>query len=275
MSKETEAIQFLREVFATATRPAILFSSGKDSLVAAHLSLRVRDVEFMWWRLAQFTHKHQHGNFILRTWGITCHDAMPLWVDEVQHKDWYECVSFYGPDPSAVIGMTTGVTTYEEGKPYLCAVQDLLNRPTVPKQGWLWDTLIQGHKNVDTPYLGSAQKITEKVVHLNATIRLVNPLAEWTDGDVWEYIKRYRLPVDRKRYMGKDTEVSPDSYRVCFRCRDTRKRGEQVWCPKLREHITNTAKSEHEHQEFIDLAKQKIHHVHYTGEPQREVSHHV
>jgi hypothetical protein len=271
---ETQALDRIRKALQDAVRPIVLWSSGKDSTVLLHLVLRLQTVPVMWWRLAKFPEKQSHGNWMLRTWNLESYDALPLFVEEIQHANWWEAVHGYGPDLSAVIAMTTGILPYVEGKPYLCAVQDLLGRPKVSSQEWPFDVMFQGHREQEIPYFGSTQTFLEHTTQIGAKT-LCNPIYDWTDDQVWGYMKRYKIPVDKKRYYAKDTSVSPDHYPTCFACLDANHAGESVYCPKLNQEIPSVAKSPKTHRETLKTMQRKITHVRYTGEPQREVSHHV
>lgn len=271
---EAIALDRVQEALRQATNPIVLWSSGKDSTVVLHLTLRLRTVPVMWWRLPKFPEKQQHGNWVARIWNLEVHDAMPLFVEDVQHEGWWEAVHAYGPDPSTIIGMTTGVLPHDEEQPYLCAVTDLLQRPTVPSQGWPWDLCLQGHREAETPYFGTTQKFMEATADLGK-FRLCNPIFDWPDDQVWGYIKRYKLPIDKRRYYDKQTAVSPDHYPTCKNCVDANQYGQTVWCPKLQEEIPSIAKAPETHRRTLRMVQQQVRHVRYAGEPQKEVSAHV
>lgn len=243
-------------------------------MTVLHLVLRIMTVPVLWWRLPYMQHKHSHGNWVAKGWDLTMYDAMPLHVEYVQRKGWKEFVHFYGPNKNAVMGMTTGLTAREEGKPYLCGVADLLNRPTVPSQGWPWDIMFQGHREADQAYFGPKQKFLTHTIDMKAFF-LCNPIYDWPDEAVWDYIKHYKLPIDKKRYYGKDQDVSPDSYRTCSACLDSTNAGGVVYCPKLQEEIPSVAETAETHERKLAQLTSLVRHVKYSGEPQRGVSAHV
>lgn len=273
-TKEAQALDRIGAALAEATQPIVLWSSGKDSTVVLHLTLRLQTVPVMWWRLAKFPEKAKHGMWVARIWDLELYDAMPLFVEEVQNGNWWEAVHGYGPDHSSVMAMTTGILPMKEGEPYLCAVSDLLSRPTVPSQGWPWDVMLQGHREKELPYFGSKQKFSKHTVALGGKT-LCNPIFDWSDDEVWGYVKRYRLPIDKMRYFGKNTDVSPDHYPTCYNCLDSRKYGQMVDCPKMGVQIPSVAKHPSAHKQTLEQIKAKVPHVRYTGNPQQEVSTHV
>ena len=272
--REAQALSRLRSALEKATNPIVLWSSGKDSSVVLHLTLRLRTVPVMWWRLSKFPEKQKHGQYVIRRWNLESFDALPLWVEEVQHENWWEAIHGYGPDPSWVVGMTTGVLPMEDGKPYLCAVSDLLWRPKAPSQDWPWDLMIQGHREAEPPYFGATQTFRSHTV-TQAGKTLCNPIYDWSDQHVWAYLKTYKIPFDKERYYGKNTEVSPDHYRTCFACLDSRQAGQLVHCPKLHTEIPSLAKTPEQHTARLQHVQETVTHVQYRGEPQREVAVHV
>jgi hypothetical protein len=88
------------------------------------------------------------------------------------------------------------------------------------------------------------------------TTKTVCPLYNWTDDDVWGYIRKYDLPYDKGRYDKKDDTENPDKISTCYNCVDTKLRGLDVWCPKVMGLIQNvapsTAENMRERKELLD-----------------------
>ena len=276
-AREAEALDLLRHYVTPESRPIVFWSSGKDSMVAAHLTLRLKRVPMMWWRLPPFQEKQRHGNWVARLWDLELYDMSPSLVQEYQHEGFFEVFHVYRGTDTGLMFMSTGIVPYPEQAPYpdryLCAIEDLLLRPKGLSE-FPWDVAIQGQKSCDESYVGQRTEILEPA-HPFGTTTLVNPLHNWSDGDVWAYIKRYDLPIDRRRYVKHDQTTSPDHYPTCFRCLDTRVRGEPVLCPKRGSTIRNVAKSEAEHGQFLDVLVRRAAHLQITGSPRTTMGAHV
>jgi hypothetical protein len=96
---------------------------------------------------------------------------------------------------------------------------------------------------------------------------VVTPFVDWTDDDIWAYIKKYDLPYDRRRYDERDETTSPDKYPTCFECLDAHHRGELVSCPKTQALIPNIARSADEHEALRQTLIGQMRYCEVTGEP--------
>ena len=271
--KEHDALNFLRQYVTAESKPIVFWSSGKDSMVCLHLTLRLKRVPVMWWRLPKFQDKQIHGNWVARLWNLEMYDMTPSVVQEYQHDGFFEVFHGYRGFETGTMYMSTGIVPYKDDEPYLCAVEDLVLRPRGVSE-FPWDVAIQGQKSCDESYVGQHTEIINPAQPFGNTV-LLNPIHDWTDKDVWDYIRKYDLPIDRRRYQKQEQHTSPDHYPTCFRCLDTRERGNSVMCPKLGKLIPSMAKSEEEHQETREAIVGSAAHVRVDGPPRSTVGDHI
>ena len=267
MDKETKALQLIGAHLRTAIKPIVLCSFGKDSLVLLHLCLRLRKVPVLFFRFPKFHEKHAHALKVMQEWDLEVYDMWPRVSLEYQHGSFFEVLHGYYTGERNAIFLFSGIRARQEGESrYLCAVDDLLSRPKSRDHDYDWDVTFHGHKGTDDPEIGESGAITAPVTQLGHT-RLVVPFIDWTDQDVWDYIRKYDLPYDRQRYDAKDESVSPDKYPTCFNCLDTRARGEMVACPKYETPMRNVARPDEEHDELRKTLIGALHYCEVTGEP--------
>lgn len=265
--KETQALALIGEQLRTAVNPIVLCSFGKDSLVLLHLCLRFRKVPVLFFRFAKFHEKHAHAYRVMQQWDLEVFDMWPRTATEYQHGDFFEVLHGYPTGPGGVLFLFSGIRARREDETrYLCTVDDLLLRPKAQLQDYRWDCTFHGHKSSDDPEVGAMGPIVKPVSQLGTT-RLVVPFIDWSDADVWDYIKKYDLPYDRQRYDERDETVSPDRYPTCFKCLDTRHLGEIVHCPKYQQPIRNLARSEAEHETFRHAVVGAMQYCEVTGDP--------
>ncbi len=258
-AKERAALACIDTHLCQAVRPIVLCSFGKDSIVLLHLCLRIRKLPVMCFRLSRFHEKHDHGHEVMKTLDLEVFEGLPSNVVEFYHGDFFEFMHIYrtGYDqitgqPGCIVLSTGTRPRTEQDERYFCGWDDLMMRPKGLME-WPWDVTFHGQKSTDDVEIGQMGKITKTSMACGNT-RLVWPLHDWTDADVWEYIEKHDVPYDRHRYVDKDTTSSPDSYPTCATCLDPRTQGEEVWCPKVGHVIPSRARS----QEDMERTRQDI-----------------
>jgi len=136
--------------------------------------------------------------------------------------------------------MASGCRKYVEGEDYLCAVKDLLTLPKIDKYSFPWDIIFLGTKSSDDIHITKQHEIQSAAVKFGSKM-LIYPLHNWTDNDVWDYVNRYDLKVQKDRYENDPSGHSgsaandfnnPDAAPTCYACLDYKSEGQDVFCPR-------------------------------------------
>jgi hypothetical protein len=108
-----------------------------------------------------------------------------------------------------------------------------------------FDLVLLGSKQSDAdPVVGKVevQRVAEQ---FDGTTSLLFPLRNWTDTDIWDFIRSREIPFDTNRYVESvdgaimdDVSYSEHSENlpVCTACVNPANHG-QVWCPKFNKSI--------------------------------------
>jgi 3'-phosphoadenosine 5'-phosphosulfate sulfotransferase (PAPS reductase)/FAD synthetase len=265
--KIAQALALLTDVLLPAKNPVVLCSFGKDSIVLLHLCLRLRKVPVLFFRFPKFHEKHAHAHQVMKDWDLEVYDMWPASATYYQSGTFFEVLHQYPTGGGSGIYLFSGIRARRDGEArYLCAVDDLLHRPKA-ESVYPWDVTIHGHKGTDDPELGTTGAIRNPVSQLGGT-QLVVPFVDWTDDDIWTYIRHYNLPYDTQRYDQKDETTSPDKYPTCYRCLDGAYRGALVPCPKQQDAlIPNRAVDQATHQQTRELLVNATHYCEVLGAP--------
>ena len=116
----------------------------------------------------------------MQQWDLEAYDMWPQTVTDYQHDSFFEVLHGYSTGQtvdsgSARLYLFSGIRERREGESrYLCAQDDLLNRPRSRDCDYPWDVTFHGHKGTDDPELGAQGAIINPVSVLGGT-RLVVP----------------------------------------------------------------------------------------------------
>ena len=168
--KEIEALYFLRQYHAS--KSAVSFSGGKDSLVALHLAYRVGI------RRAVYSDTTVEPSKMI-DYIKDIETIFGSKIDIVRpHKSFWELLPIFGP-PS----------THHR---WCC--------PTIK-----YPQLSQYAKNHGIKYYITGLRKNESIIRMRYTkvgknpmipyVTQLNPIIDWNQEEVWEYIKKYNLPV--------------------------------------------------------------------------------
>lgn len=217
-------------------RPGILSSFGKESLVMLHLfrHLRLpvvvcRPAHFLeaQWELARRT---------MVRWGLAVTWVPPADVRlEQRGPEALVLVSDYALRPGCVVQWVQRVEPAETG----CIIDEALSGGERGEGAVDRDVLLCGQKTGDDNFAGERLPRPPACIRGGGGLDMLHPLRDWSDDDVWDYIERQEIPVDRFRYdvarrrEWPATERSNDRVRLCAACVDPRNAGGLVFCPKL------------------------------------------
>lgn len=152
----------------------VALSGGKDSLVVMHLARRINpDVKLVYVNTGyEFVETINYVNKLTK--GCNIHIAGPTMKDKIEIAKRYEV------EPG-------GVTEHQVDGQYICCAH---KKPAI--EPWLAKS--------DGWITGVRMDETEERVHMsllnNSSPRKLNPIFYWTEEEVWDYIKKFGLPVN-------------------------------------------------------------------------------
>jgi len=220
-------------------------SFGKDSMVLLDL---IKSAGFklpvLFFREPFFPRKYEFANKIILDNDYVVYDYPPLKTALMKGNGQVEVINLYQVGTEReYIYLPTGISQPIKGESFLCGLNDLLAKPTGTFR-FPWDTILIGHKSSDhDPMFGEVKLKTDTV--RTGPIKLVLPLKDFTDEDIWEYHRLFSLPVHESRYDStngwkehKNLTANPDYFPACVRCID-RDEERTVFCPKVGKRIRN------------------------------------
>ena len=251
--KITDARIMISKLLGEYKNPIVMSSFGKDSLVLLDILKRSEiKLPILFHREPFFPDKYTFANKIILEENYVVYDYTPSSTFIVKNGEKMEIVSCYQSgeykgDKTPYACLPTGIKEPVEGKPCLCGYQDIYKKPT-GMFNFPWDVCLVGHKSSDVdPIMGDVPLLVDvRVVENGADYAF--PLRHFTDSDVWEYITKYNVEFDDRRYDPKtfkevaDITYNPDYFHACTKCID-KDSGPTVYCPKLSMMITNISNS--------------------------------
>ena len=247
-TKIGDAQALIERLMRSYRHPMVMSSFGKDSMVMLdiikHMGLKLPVV---FHREPFFQQKYQFAQRVICENDYAVYDYPPLATAVTKNGEHFEIVSFYqAGDPPNYTYVPTGIRTPENGKPFLCGLEDLYYKPTGTFE-FPWDLGFVGHKSSDVdPILGPIPLYTDLKVNQNGC-DYAFPLRHFTDVDVWEYSRRFDVPIHKERYDPEngfrerpDVTLNPDYHHACVLCMD-RDGAPQVFCPKYQTEVPNVS----------------------------------
>lgn len=248
--KIANALDLIQRAMRHARRPAILTSFGKDSMVLLFL---VRDwcaanghkmPDCIFFKEPHMPRKYAHANAVIEAWCLSVYDWRPSSTWMLQSGDEWEIMNRYAIGEQHDLPCPTGIRPPQDGKPFLCALADIYNKPLAAPAPGLWDLLLIGHKGSDTDTIQGGDigtRIDWRVVP-GCPVELVFPLRTWDDKDIWEFSTARNVPQNDRRYVpdgqggmqeSDDYTWNPDYFEACTACMDRRPGAPtHVPCPK-------------------------------------------
>jgi hypothetical protein len=243
MSKLEYAQQLIKDT--VASKPIIAMSFGKDSMVMLDIFIRMGlTLPVVYWRRERhFPLKNQFANKVIEKFNLVAYDFPPIATRLIRGKGLIEVVNYFTvSDSLKTLAIPSGIAPVVEGEPYLCALEDMYNKPKGVCE-FYWDTVYIGHKDSDIDPLQGAVPLTCDEFTLDKGPRLCFPLRHFTDDDIWEYSKTYEVMQDTNRYKSdgdEDMTYNNDYYPACTACINPDNPA-SVWCPKVNRNIENVS----------------------------------
>lgn len=192
---EAEAIYIIREVVAECEKPVMLYSIGKDSSVMLHLALKAFYPE-----KPPFPLLH-----VDTTWKFK---EMIKFRDETVKKYGLELITYTNPE-----GVAKGINPFEHGSAYTDIMKTQALKQVLTKYGFTAcfgggrrDEEKSRAKERIFSFRNEAQawdpknqrpemwKLYNTKINKGESIR-VFPISNWTEKDIWQYIKRENIDI--------------------------------------------------------------------------------
>lgn len=249
--KIEDSIATIRQAVWDHPPAAVMLSFGKDSMVLAALIREASrgtqgfPLPVIFHRVPWFTHKYEFADSVIRSWAMEVHDWTPMHAGIKVKPDRIELVARYNFGNGVMdVPVNTLSPTHYPRRDYICALNDWLGRPKSPGTLHRWKTIFHGHKSADVDQFEGPVPLNRGAVTIGG-IRLVFPLRDWTDADVWDYIEANHIPYQKSRYANRaelsDTWANPDYIHACTACIDPREKSNAVFCPKLKRQVPNVS----------------------------------
>ncbi len=253
------AKQLIRDAVADAKRPVVMCSFGKDSMAMAHLIRGeggVFPMDVIYHRDPWFPHKNEFADGIIRSWNMTVFDFPPFAAGVKVKPDMLELVSRYNFGVG-FMDIPKNVCKPEDypRREFICGLNDWVLRPKGMTET-PWDLVFIGHRSADVDPFEGAVPLKSDETRIGG-VRVVFPLRDWSDAELWDYIKSNHIPVQEARYNGDERWHANDYTHACTRCIDPREMRDMVPCPKLKVDVPNRGREVaqlHVRPEYIEEA---------------------
>ena len=192
---EAEAIYIIREVAAQCEKPVMLYSIGKDSSVMLHLAMKAFYPE-----KPPFPFLH-----VNTTWKFK---EMIKFRDETAKKLGIEMIEYINQD-----GVKQGINPFDHGSAYTDIMKTQALKQVLNKYGFTAafgggrrdeeksraKERVFSFRNAEHAWDPKNQrpemwKLYNAKIHKGESIR-VFPLSNWTEKDIWQYIKRENIDI--------------------------------------------------------------------------------
>ncbi|MCI8787204.1 MAG: sulfate adenylyltransferase subunit CysD [Eubacterium sp.] len=192
---EAEAIYIMREVAAECEKPVMLYSIGKDSSVMLHLALKAFYPE-----KPPFPFLH-----VNTTWKFK---EMIEFRDKIAEELQIEMLEYINPD-----GVAQGINPFEHGSAYTDIMKTQALKQALDK--YKFTAAFGGGRRDEEKSRAKERifsfrdanhgwdpknqrpemwKLFNTKINQGESIR-VFPLSNWTEKDIWQYIKRENIPI--------------------------------------------------------------------------------
>lgn len=235
---KTAALEFIRRVLASpGCRPAVLWSSGKDSMALLHLVRQVQpQIPVILLREPYQPYRYAFAERIIAEWQLNeVHDLIPNASHVCTRNGVTRLIHSYRFGEHT---LKLPVDLIElDGQPWVCGL-DVLGRPKGVSQT-PWNLLLSGARSADADMLLGHMPLAAHVIKQPNFPEAAFPLRDWSDADLWAYLENEQVPVQENRYERAvdgwreraDKRGNPDYLAGCVRCLEPGK-DQTVSCPQ-------------------------------------------
>gem|GEM_PF-5865374 len=234
-----KAISDIRKAADLLGNPIVLCSFGKDSMVLLDLAMKAdKTIPVLYFSMPFAQKKNSFSHRIMEEWGLTVYSYPHGAVDFLYRNKQMDVYYIYDTVGS---GLCLARGLVRTDAPSLCIKRDFLNQPLTPSYMYKWNVTFSGHKDCDVDPVMGAIPLKSAMKPLGKTV-LSYPLKDWSDDDIWRYIKKNNIPYNKERYDFKNIEFNNDYYECCFKCLDPLEDG-LVFCYCENKEIINEGKN--------------------------------
>lgn len=192
---EAEAIYIIREVAAECEKPVMLYSIGKDSSVMLHLAMKAFYPE-----KPPFPFLH-----VNTTWKF---QEMIAFRDRMAQKLGIEMLEYINED-----GVARGINPFDHGAAYTDIMKTQALKQALNKYGFtaafgggrrdeeksrakerIFSFRNENHAWDPKNQRPEMWKLFNTMIHPGESIR-VFPISNWTEKDIWQYIRREKIEI--------------------------------------------------------------------------------
>ena len=207
---EAEAIYIMREVAAECEKPVMLYSIGKDSSVMLHLAFKAFYPE-----KPPFPFLH-----VNTTWKFK---EMISFRDETAKRLGIEMLEYINQE-----GVSQGINPFDHGATYTDIMKTQALKQALDKYGFtaafgggrrdeeksrakerIFSFRNENHAWDPKKQRPELWKLYNTQIHKGESIR-VFPLSNWTEKDIWQYIKKENIPIVSLYYAAMRPVVERD-----------------------------------------------------------------
>ena len=186
---EAEAIYIIREVAAECEKPVMLYSIGKDSSVMLHLAMKAFYPE-----KPPFPFLH-----VNTTWKFK---EMIQFRDETAKKLGINMIEYINED-----GVKRGINPFDYGSQYTDIMKTQALKQALNKYGFT--AAFGGGRRDPKNQRPEMWKLYNSKINKGESIR-VFPISNWTETDIWEYIKRENIDIVPLYFAAKRPVIERD-----------------------------------------------------------------
>lgn len=220
----------IREQLATAKRPCVLSSFGKDSMVLLWLIRQQKpDIDVVYFDAFPSPTKHEFAHKIIREWGLIVHSPLARGRDAVTKGDHLELAELHelAPDQFTYFPIEAEAG-YVPDENCLCGLEKL-TAEVAPECEFDFDAAFVGIRGDDVDPTWGECPPPSYVIPRGDSFRLVYPLKDWTERDIWWATNLLGVPQNEARYFNNDMAANNDYYPLCTKCLGS---DSEVICPQ-------------------------------------------
>lgn len=246
---KTNTLKHIETLLGEFDKPAVLCSFGKDSMVLLHLVHKIdKSIPIIFWRDPFMQSKNKFAYKIIQSMNLEVYDYPPSGADFCYNNG--EMNIIYRQDTGGGLGIFWLRGLIDSDKS-LCLFKDFMQRPLVNFYKYRWNLTFSGHKASDIDPMLGGMRLEDMVRPIGRTV-LFYPLKNWSDEDIWDYIHKYKVPYNVKRYDENNNTCNNDYYECCYACVNP-DREDDVFCHKDNKTVKNYGKQIDYKQKINDI----------------------